>query len=928
MLIHGDNLIWFDEGRKALYKIKLIKNDVDTQGQAKPLTSAAELMWLPKDAQKPSAIAADESYIYIADSNAAAILRLAADGSVTNFIAGEPLQSPSGLAIVGRTLYVSDASARKVFGFDLTTGRLIAESIIKSGAMPTKIRSLGGELVGVDFSGRTLFRFTLSNSQLKTELPTAVASIGQLASSFIYRQELDLTSSIANLTDFDVSNNVVYCLDSQKRTLYMLPLEGAAPVFFKYSNYTQAPTAIALDDKYIYIADDATGSFLQLPLLIPATIFFEGKDAQESFVSYLILLNSMNFLPTREYALRDEESFDRIAAEQGLLSQSSRSQYVQLLCRLNQNICQKPRVEGEVVNLPAINVRRYYASLPISLPSAFDPNETTQNPDPKRTVETVTRKLIGSDLTRLELDKRLTEMNRAYEGPDILSATKGYFLVPSPAFAVNDAVPLRVLNERAIKQTDPLWRDTIVSLPYSTKPQSLTDMQTQNVVPHDGESACNTLAADFCKVLKVVKYYLPSEVAQFEVGVVDLSFDPRHPAFKITADESALSVYNAPGRPPAKPSGEDSAATRNEFDVRIDHGNHVSGLIGARSIKNEMQGLNPAVRIYGVTLGDFYTALEEDENSELRNLNLFNLSIGEDPNAPERNVQFDALKVFMLKHSECLFVIAAGDRPTRIPPEVIASKGYLDNVIVVGATDTSDEPNFLQGTSYDELLVSVVAPGKNVRSVLAGSSLNFGATSGTSQAAPLVTGTAAILMSLQNGWEPWQVKHRIVATSDLTNWADGNQSDKVLAGLLDVKRAILDRNNVVVIEKKQTSTEDGELIETKGRLQQNYLDKVIIIKTGNPNEPQISIPYKYLLRVKRSKSDRNKYVIIYAYEDPIPGVNVTRINRRLRRLVVNGSQIQGVREFRLLINPRNSDDPGSKAIYDIGELEDFINTYR
>jgi hypothetical protein len=926
MLIQRDNLIWLDEERKALYRLRLSDNSESHPSSSKRLTTSPELLWLASDSDGPTDIAADDSFIYISDRKARAILRFSPDGSLKKLFSIEPLQTPSGIAVWGDKLYVSDVGARKILTFDLKTGKLLGESTAKSGGMPNKLRYLAGELFGVNFDERTAFRFTLADLPLETDSPP-----GQTSSSFIRSQELDLTHNVANVTDFDVANNVLYCLDSEKRSLFMLPLEGAAPVLFKYSNYVQAPTAVAVDGKNIYLADDASGSFVQLPLLLPATIFFEGRNAQENFVNYLKLLQGTGLLPLREYVLRPGETLDKTAAELGLLSEQSRAQYRALLCELNRDICARTENEQrQVVNLPSLNVKRYYASLPINLQGQPTKPLTADQND---TVEVVSRKLIGSEVSRVDLDKLLVEMNQDYEGPDILNARNGYFLVPSVAYSVSGTIPLSVLIERAKNLTTDLWRDTVVSVPYSVRPQSLpnTEKIPPNLHSERADTACDGVAPDFCHVLDLVKYNIPDEARTnpFALVVVDRNFDPRHPAFKITDQESALSVYRAPGRPPDRPSDTDDTVVRKDFDEKSDHGNHVSALIGARPIKDQMQGIKPSTLIYGVTLGDFKNALEVDEKSDLRGLRLFNLSIGEDRAEPDRDIQFSPIKTYMLKHSESLFVVAAGNDSMGIPPEGIASKGYLDNVIVVGATETiGDEPGLMPTSNFDDKLVSVVAPGRNVRSALAGSNFNFGTSSGTSQACPIVAGTAAILMSLENDWEPWKVKQRIVATANLNNWADGNQNDKVLAGMLDIKRAVLDRNNVVVVDEVRNEAGEKQLTEVKGIILDNFLNskKITLRMRDDLDEPEITIAYRNLLRVKRSKKDNNKRIVIFAMPETIAvGEGAKRKNRRLRREVVNSADILGDRVFTLIVTPQRPSDAGKRVEYDLREIEDFIN---
>lgn len=99
-----------------------------------------------------------------------------------------------------------------------------------------------------------------------------------------------------------------------------------------------------------------------------------------------------------------------------------------------------------------------------------------------------------------------------------------------------------------------------------------------------------------------------------------------------------------------------------------------------------------------------------------------------------------------------------------------------DNVISVGASDSNDERSNWNGFSnlwgllgssksnYGKTTVDIFAPGTDIYSTLRNG--KYGEMSGTSMAAPYVTGVAALVMSIRTNLTPADVKHMINYTSD------------------------------------------------------------------------------------------------------------------------------------------------------------------
>jgi len=214
------------------------------------------------------------------------------------------------------------------------------------------------------------------------------------------------------------------------------------------------------------------------------------------------------------------------------------------------------------------------------------------------------------------------------------------------------------------------------------------------------------------------------------------------------------------------------------------HGTHVSGIIGAeRNNGKGMDGIADNVRIMmirAVPNGD-----EHDKDIALairyavdNGAKVINMSFGKNL-SPEKKWVDSAVRYAESKG--VLLVHAAGNDNSNVDtvdnfpnPNFKNSDNTASNWITVGASsDPLAEPGFKSYTAsfsnYGKQEVDVFAPGTRIYSTLppsAGSKAgaphkNYGNLQGTSMAAPVVTGVAALILEFYPGLTPQQVKYCI-----------------------------------------------------------------------------------------------------------------------------------------------------------------------
>ncbi|WP_199736647.1 S8 family serine peptidase [Fibrisoma montanum] len=185
------------------------------------------------------------------------------------------------------------------------------------------------------------------------------------------------------------------------------------------------------------------------------------------------------------------------------------------------------------------------------------------------------------------------------------------------------------------------------------------------------------------------------------------------------------------------------------------HGTHVAGIIGAdRTNSLGIQGVSDAVQIMGVRAVPDGDERDKDVANAIRyavdnGAQIINMSFGKDY-SPQRQAVEEAERYALSKG--VLLVHAAGndgknlDTTASYPADKFIDGKEIPNMITVGASSSSTGDELAASFSnYGKGSVDVFAPGKTIYSTVPGS--QYQNSDGTSMAAPVVAGVAAVLKS-------------------------------------------------------------------------------------------------------------------------------------------------------------------------------------
>ena len=312
-------------------------------------------------------------------------------------------------------------------------------------------------------------------------------------------------------------------------------------------------------------------------------------------------------------------------------------------------------------------------------------------------------------------------------------------------------------------------------------------VRRSNVVPNDTYYASDSQWGPK-RIGAEQAWGLSTGSSSVHVAVIDSGIQSDHPDLQANVDTGRSRNFSSSG------SGND-----DKYGDGNGHGTHVSGILGA--VGNNgigIAGLNWTTRIIALKMlndnGYGTTAMEVAainylvgvlrNNSNLK-LPAVNFSLGGwDDYTPTEALNSTTWQAYKTLDSlnRAVIVVAASNESAEVGApapfdirdssgSLVASKGEycypasylgLDNMIVVGSIDSDDSGSYF--TNWSSRYVHLAAPGGSIISTT--NDGGYESWSGTSMAAPHVTGAIALLASVYPDWTASELKSHVLRNAD------------------------------------------------------------------------------------------------------------------------------------------------------------------
>ncbi len=269
---------------------------------------------------------------------------------------------------------------------------------------------------------------------------------------------------------------------------------------------------------------------------------------------------------------------------------------------------------------------------------------------------------------------------------------------------------------------------------------------------------------------------------KIKIAVIDTGVDYNHPDLK---DNMFINEAEANGKPGVDDDGNGFVDDIHGYDFAngdgdpMDdnkHGTHCAGIIAATHNDLGIRGIMKDVSIVAVKFltarggGKTMDAVKAIDYAVKMGVDIMSNSWGSPASSGAKKgrrgePKFNKAIMDAVKRAEeagIVFVAAAGNSkmdtdktpfsPANIP---------LPNVIAVGSIESGGKRSSF--SNYGAQTVHVMAPGSSIHSTVPGD--KYASLSGTSMAAPYVSGIAGLILALEPTLTPTEVKQRLISTS-------------------------------------------------------------------------------------------------------------------------------------------------------------------
>lgn len=272
-----------------------------------------------------------------------------------------------------------------------------------------------------------------------------------------------------------------------------------------------------------------------------------------------------------------------------------------------------------------------------------------------------------------------------------------------------------------------------------------------------------------------------------------------------------------------------TSVTLKPSGSEYEHGTHCAGVIGAvsnnqigitgiASITDKVQLMNLKVLTGSDGEGSSFNLIRAIKYAENNGADICNLSMGSYGNDT-------ALYIAMAK-SSMLFVCAAGNERTNLDDSPVYPGSYdLDNVICVANLKSNGAIN--RSSNYSSKRVDLAAPGTDIYSTVPGD--KYKNMSGTSMAAPFVSGVAALLHSYYNGISAAQMKQVILETA---TYSENLRGRVETSGYLNAYKPLAAYSSDAFKPDETAPVITASVVDIEG----SYKQKLVITATDDSGE--------------------------------------------------------------------------------------------
>ena len=301
--------------------------------------------------------------------------------------------------------------------------------------------------------------------------------------------------------------------------------------------------------------------------------------------------------------------------------------------------------------------------------------------------------------------------------------------------------------------------EVISSIKPETQDQAIALSVLTNLLqdPSMRGSSAKKLEQELSEQMKgAIEYYGPQATKQY-----NLDYDPRAEIVGDNYDDYNERIYG----------------NNNYEGPDAQHGTHVAGIIAAvPTSANPQYGVAyKTAKIMSVRTVPNGDERDKDVANAIRyavdnGARILNMSFGK-PVSPGKEVVWDAMRYAQSKG--VLLIKAAGNENEDIAQNVYYPTNFtnatdpapfIDNMLVVGASTNSNEFLRADFSNFNGKMVDVFAPGDKIYSTVPDAKYEY--LQGTSMAAPVVAGAAAVLWAYMPNLSATQIIESLIATSN------------------------------------------------------------------------------------------------------------------------------------------------------------------